>query len=160
MTRPLDQRERRDAEVAADLLEREEVRHPLTNGSDQMSLQHRYLVLVVLAISSLAASCRSPEDVGETMMIVMTTPTDAQIAVGDTLVLSLRVSRTPSELAIGTIRWKSEQPATVRLDTVVAADQRVIARGVATGRTTLTYDLQIEAQRVTGSIPISVSARP
>jgi uncharacterized protein YjdB len=114
------------------------------------------------AIASIALlGCRPHEvamiDGGEQLNATLSV-SQAQLAVGDTLVLDLRVSGV-SGVAQGHVRWQSADPAIARLDTTVGAGERVVLRAVASGLTTSSYVATVGRQAVSGSLPVTVITR-
>lgn len=110
-------------------------------------------------LTAVLAACGEGNDVVTPEPLNFTlTPERATIVAGDSVALTLRGEGTTA--AQWALRWRSDRPSVVRLDTTVTAGRAVYARGGAPGEAMLEFQLSYRGQTVTGGVPVTVTAPP
>lgn len=112
-----------------------------------------------LVVAALAAGCDMTDDiapVGHVPRITLT-PAELTARVGDPVAVHVVMDEPPRSRT--TARWRSEQPAIVRLDTTVAPGRIATGVAVAPGLAVLLVTITHDGQTVTASIPATVLPR-
>lgn len=116
--------------------------------------RHRAIAALAAALAACAAACGDDEPVVSHGLVAVPTSPAVTLAVGDTT--SVRLAWTAG--SSGAAQWATSDPGIVRIDSLGAGGTSVRVRAVGVGTAGLRYTATSEAQTISGSIPVTVSA--
>jgi hypothetical protein len=116
--------------------------------------------LVQVALGAALASCegRGPVSLCACPPILTLNPASLAMGAGNSASLTVTVAGAEPERAA--IRVASQRPAVVRVDTVTRSGVPVAVRASAAGAAVVLVTVTRNGQTVTGSLPVTVTARP
>lgn len=118
--------------------------------------------MAAVALVAVVAGCATPEqtciDCGG-MLAVVPSPSSLSLVIGDSASVSLRIGNVPMGQN-SVVQWSSDTPTIARADAVPSGQSGVLVRALTPGEGRLLYTVTIGTQRVTGTYPVRVTARP